>query len=497
MPASKPATIDRNTRTRVAAIVGAVVLLLLLVATRYGYHRDELYFVAATDHLAWGYVDQPPFTIWLAWLADAVAPGSVFVLRILPALAIGIVVSIGALVAGRLGGGRTAIVGASGAVAASGIFLAVGHLLSTTTFDILFWSLLLYLMILILDGEDERLWLVFGAVAGIGLLNKHLVLFLLLGLFAGLLMTPHRRVLRTRWPWLGGVVALLIWSPNLLWQIRNGWPTIEMLGSLQESNSGLGKAIEFLGLQLPFLSIVMIPIAVIGIRRTLRPEEQRYRPLALGFFALVALMLVAGGKGYYIVPFYVVFLPMGMVEMEARWAAGTARVSPRLAATSMVAGVVLMSPFFLPVLPADSISVFNAINQELGETIGWDEMVDQVATIHNSFSEDQRKTATIFTGNYGEAGAIDLYGPELGLPAARSGHNAYWMWGPPTDGSEPVIVVGYGAAWLDRACTEWASAGSITNSSGIENEEMDLPLAVCHELRRPWSEVWDDAKHYN
>lgn len=497
MAQSRITAIDRYTRRRVAAIVGTVVLLLLLVAARYGYHRDELYFVAATDHLAWGYVDQPPFTIWMAWLADAVAPGSVFALRVLPALAIGAVVSIGALVASRFGGGRIAIVGASGAVAASGIFLAVGHLLSTTTFDILFWSVLLYLMVVILDGEDERLWLAFGVVAGIGLLNKHLVLFLLFGLLTGLLVTPSRRLLRSRWPWLGGVVALLIWSPNLLWQIRNDWPTIEMLQSLQEGNSGLGAAIEFVGLQFPFLSIVMIPIAIIGLRGVLRREGGRYRSIALGFLALVAVMLVGGGKGYYIVPFYVVFLPMGMVEIEERWAAGTAWVSPRAAAIAMVAGVVLLSPFFLPVLPSDSISVFNAVNQELGETIGWEEMVDQVATIHSSFTEDQQKTASIFTGSYGEAGAIDLYGPERGLPAASSGHNAYWMWGPPADGSDPVIVVGYGNAWMDRACSSWEAAGSVTNSAGIDNEEFGLPLAVCHEMRRPWSEVWDDAKHYN
>lgn len=493
----KPTTIDRDTRRQVAAIVGVVVALLLLVATRYGYHRDELYFVAATDHLAWGYVDQPPLTIWIAWLAQTVAPGSLFVLRIAPALAIGAVVAIAALIAARFGGGQKAIVGAAGAVAASGIFLAVGHLLSTTTFDILIWSILLYLLVRILGGDDQRLWLVFGAVAGLGLLNKHLVLFLLFGVLVGLLSSPQRRLLRSPWPWLGGAIAVLIWSPNLLWQIRNDWPTIEMLGSLQEDNSGLGAAIEFLGLQLPFLSIVMVPIAYIGLRRMLQPAGRTYRSLAVGLLVLIALMVVAGGKGYYIVPFYVVLLPMGMVEMEGRWDGGTARVSPRMAGIAMVAGVGLMMPFFLPVLPAGSIGVFNAVNPELGETIGWDELVNQVAAIHGSLSDEQQQAASVFTGSYGEAGAVDLYGPELGLPYASSGHNAYWMWGPPPDGSQPVIVVGYGTAWLDRACTDWDPAGSITNSVGIDNEESGLPLAVCYKMRRPWSEVWVDAKHYN
>ncbi len=382
-------------------------------------------------------------------------------------------------------------------MAASGIFLAVGHLLSTTTFDILIWSILLYLLVLILGGGDQRLWLAFGAITGIGLLNKHLVLFLLLGVLVGLLMTPRRQLLGSRWPWLGGAVAVLIWSPNLLWQIRNEWPTVEMLQSLQGDNSGIGAAVEFLGLQLPFLSIVMVPVAFLGLRRMLRSTGHAYRPLAVGFLALVGLMLVTGGKGYYIVPFYVILLPMGMVEMEERWNRGMARVSPRAAGIAMALGVGLMMPFFLPVLPEDSIEVFNSVNQELGETIGWDELVAQVALIHDSFNAEQQATAAVFTGSYGEAGAVDLYGPELGLPGASSGHNAYWMWGPPPDGSQPVIVLGHGAAWLDRACSDWDAAGSITNSAGIDNEESGLPIAVCHEMRRPWSEIWADAKHYN
>jgi hypothetical protein len=329
----------------------------------------------------------------------------------------------------------------------------------------------------------------------LGLLNKHLVLFLLFGLLTGLLLTRQRRLLASKWPWLGAALALVIWSPNLVWQAQNGWPTREMMQSLQDENSGLGKAVEFLALQLPLLSIVLIPIAVIGVRRMLK--DDRYRPIAVGFLALVIVMLVAGGKGYYIIPFYVVFLPMGMVEMEERWAAGLARVSVIGAVVAMAAGVVFMSPFFLPVLPAGSISFFNAVNPELGETVGWEEMVDQVAAVHGSLTDDERRTATIFTGSYGEAGAVDLFGPDVGLPAARSGHNAYWTWGPPPDGSEPVIVVGYGRGWMNQVCNRWRPAGTIENAAGIDNEEMGLPISVCLEMRRPWSAVWDDARHYN
>ena len=336
-----------------------------------------------------------------------------------------------------------------------------------------------------------------GGVAGLGLLNKHLVLYLLLGLLVGLLATRQRRLLGSRWPWLGALIALFIWSPNLIWQLQNDWPTFEMLESLQGDNSGFGAAIEFLGLQLPFLSIVIVPIAVIGLRRMFRPAAEPYRPIAVGFLTLVVLMLVAGGKGYYIVPFYVVLLPMGMLEMEERWQVGRARFSPRIVVAVMAAAALAMSPFFLPVVPAESVSFFNAVNPELGETIGWEELVDQVADIYGGFTDAEQRTAAIFTGSYGEAGAIDLFRSASGLPPASSGHNAYWMWGPPDDGSVPVIVVGYGEAWMRRECTDWEPAGTIINSAGIDNEEMGLPLSICREMRRPWSAVWRDARHYN
>lgn len=486
----KTVTLDRAAWNRLLGLAAVAILVLLAVAARYGYHRDELYFVAATDHLAWGYVDQPPFTIWVAWLAEALAPGSVVVLRVFPALAIGGVIVLSGLIARRLGGTYRAVLMGAGAVAASGIFLAVGHLFSTTTFDILFWTIILYLFVRILNGGDPRLWIALGAAAGLGLLNKHLVVFLLFGIGAGLLLTARRRLLASKWPWLGGLVALLVWAPNLLWQIENDWPTIEMLQSLQDDNSGLGAAVEFVVLQLPFLSIVMVPLAVIGIRRMLRSDT--YRPLAVGFLALVVLMLIAGGKGYYVVPYYTVFLPMAMVEMDERWIAGSARFSPRVVVAAMAVALVVMSPFFLPVLPANAVGPFNAINPELGETIGWNELAEQVAAVNDSVG-----AGTIFTGSYGEAGAIDLFGPDLGLPPASSGHNAYSMWGPPPDDAVPVIVLGYGESWLNRGCSRWEFAGTITNEAGIENEESGLPIAVCYEMRRPWSEVWDELRHYN
>ena len=477
-------------------ISGAVVAVLLLVATRYGYHRDELYFVEATDHLAWGYVDQPPLTIWIAWVAGALVPNSLLALRVAPALAIGGVIVLAGMAAHRLGGGRVAVLSAATATGVSGIFLAVGHLLSTTTFDILAWVALLYLMILLLNGADPRLWFLFGAIVGIGLLNKHLVLFLLFGLLVGLAVTPQRRLLATRWPWLGALIALAIWSPNLLWQLSNDWPTVEMMQGLQDNNSGLGKAIELLGLQLPFLSIVVLPIAVIGIRLML-VRDNPYRAIAIAYLALVALFLVAGGKGYYIVPFYAVFVPMGMVEMEHRWSSGRSRISARGSIVTMVLVGFLVSPFFLPVVPATSVGFFNAVNKELGETVGWDEMVGQVAEVYQALSPQDKLTASILTGSYGEAGAIDRFGHDLGLPPAHSGHNGYWMWGPPPDTAEPVIFVGYGTRALNSLCSSWDDVATIDNSADVANEEQGLPISICHELRATWSVLWPVLRHYN
>jgi 4-amino-4-deoxy-L-arabinose transferase-like glycosyltransferase len=271
----------------VVLVAFATVVLLLMVAPRYGYDRDELYFLEAGRHLAWGYVDQPSFVPFLAWLAEHTIGDSPLAIRLFPALATGAVVVLAGLIARRFGGGRFAQFLTALSAATTAVYLGAGHPLSTTPFDFLFWALILYLVVRILGGDTSRLWLAVGAVAGIGLLNKWNVLFLMFSLVVGLLLTEQRRLLRSRWVWAGGAIALAIWAPNLVWQAQHGWPTIEMLGNLHTENVEDADQLKFIPLQVVYTGLLLTPIWIAGLRWLFRkPEGRPYRAIAWAYVAV-------------------------------------------------------------------------------------------------------------------------------------------------------------------------------------------------------------------
>ncbi|HEV2369336.1 MAG TPA: glycosyltransferase family 39 protein, partial [Acidimicrobiales bacterium] len=222
----------------VAAISGGVVILLLVVSGRYGYHRDELYFLAAGHHLAWGYPDQPPLAPLLARVLSNLAPGSVSVLRVPSSLATGATVALGAASARELGADRWAQTLAAAVLASGGVVLGTGHLLSTATFDLLAWAVLVWLVLRLLRGADQRLWLVVGVVAGVGLLDSDLVAFLLIAIGVGLVLTGPRPVLRSPWLWIAALLAAVMWAPYLVWQAQHSWPELTVSRSIAAGHSG-------------------------------------------------------------------------------------------------------------------------------------------------------------------------------------------------------------------------------------------------------------------
>lgn len=497
----EPAPSDARAIAVVVAIAAAHVLVQLLVSTRYGYHRDELYFLAAARHLAWGYVDQPPFTPAAAWLAQALFGDSLVGLRLFPAMAGGATVLLGGLVARELGGRRYAQVLAALCMAVSTYVLLVGHMLGTTAFDQLAWALCLYLVVRLLRTGDERLWLLVGLVAGVGLLNKHLVLFLGAGLVVGLLLTEQRRQLRSTWLWAGGALALLVFAPNLLWQVQNGWPTVEMTRSLQARNGSLGASLAFVPFQLLMVNPFLTPIWLVGLWWLLQaPDGRPYRPLGWTYVVILLLFVVIGGKPYYLAPMYVVLLAAGAIVVERATARPRRRLLSRPALIGPVAAAgLLASPIALPILPPAVLNTvpLHKANPELAEQLGWTELVEAVAAAHDSLPPAERAGVTILALNYGQAGAIDLLGASRGLPSAISGHNNYWLWGPGRAGDGTTIAVGFRPERLEPLFGEITQAGRIANAHGVDNEEQGAPIWLCRQPRMSWADAWPSIKHYN
>ena len=324
--------------------------ILLLLAGRYGYHRDELYFLACGRHLAWGFVDQPPLTPLIAKFASAIAPGSLVVLRIYPmAIYVGLVV-ITAIMARELGAGRVGQVGVAFCTAIAPGPLEAGHLLSTEDGDLLLWALVVWLLIRMLRTDDRRLWLPIGLAIGVGSENKWSIGFLVVGLLVGLLVTPERRLLATPWFVAGIVLALALWAPNLIWQADHAWPQLDMIASIQGGSSGLGPALRWIPIQFLLTGPVVGAVWVAGLLRLLRdPASRPYRAIANAYVLLaVVMIIVAGDKPYYAAGLYVPLFAAGALPLE-RW---LQRHRRGIARPLAIAGIGLTSAVLLPVAPS-------------------------------------------------------------------------------------------------------------------------------------------------
>lgn len=476
----------------VAAVLGVLVVVLMLLAPHYGPHRDEMYFVTAGHHLAWGYPDQPSFTPLLARVADTLAPSNLVVLRIPSVLAVTGVVLLSVQAARLLGAARAGQVLTAVTVAFSAVVIGSGHMLSTATFDLLSWTAVLVVVAQALVDDRPRLWLLAGAVAGIGLNNKHAVAFCLLGVLVGVaLVRETRPVLRTRWPWLGGLVALALWAPNLVWQAQHDWPVFAFSADIAEEYGGLGGRIDLLVEALIMFSPVIGAVWVLGLVRLLRrPDWAAARPLAVAFLVVLLVFLVTGGKGYYLAGLVPPLVAAGCTDLAARWS--TRAVT--LTGAVLVASAAVAYPAVLPVLPASTFadSGWVDIADVQLDAIGWPEYTDQVRAVVDALPADQRQHAVLFTGNYGEAGAMRWY--DVGLPT-YSGHNGYRNWGPPPDDALPVVVV------LQVPPEDWFTGcelkDRLRNDAGADNEEVGAGIWVCDGPRGSWSQAWEGLQHYD
>jgi hypothetical protein len=516
--ASRPTTTpdgDRPAVTLLAGLSAAKLLIHLLLANRYGYFRDELYFLDCGRHLDWGYVDHAPL-IGLVARGALLLGGSLPALRIFPAAAGAALVALTGLIAWRLGGGRFAQGLAGLAVIVMPIYLGIDSILTMNAFEPLFWMGCVYLLIRIIQTGQSRLWVPFGILAGLGLMNKHSAAFFLLAIGVGLLLSPERRELRKPGPWLALVVALLIFLPNLAWQVQHDFPTLEDLRNVARigKNVVLGPA-AFLGQQVLIIHPVLFPVWLAGLVYLVVARRGRFRALGFGFAAFFLMLFALKGKNYYLAPIYPMLLAAGAVAIEVGLARGPAWLGgrgPRIGIVILIlAAGALTAPLVLPLLPPQQYVAYQAwlgvsppptevhhqgpLPQLFGDQFGWEELTSEVARIYAGLSPEERARAAIFANNYGEAGAIDLFGPRYGLPAAISAHQTYFYWGPRGFRGDVVIVLQDNRQSLERLCASVEQAGEHYHPWGMEEE--NGPIFVCRGLRTPLVELWPRLKNWN
>jgi 4-amino-4-deoxy-L-arabinose transferase-like glycosyltransferase len=477
---------------------GCVFVVLVSVAGRYGYHRDELYFLVAGRHLAWGYPDQPPFVPLLARLLKDLVAGSVVVLRLPSAVVAAAIVPMTGAMAWLFGAERRAQLLAAGAIAVSLVLLGAGHTLSPATFDLLAWAVLLLLVVVILRGGDERLWLAVGVVAGVGLLDDALVAFLVAGLLGGIVIAGPRRGLRSPWLLAGGLVAAAMWAPYLAWQARHGWPELTVSRGIANGASGSSTS-RWLLLpeQLALVSLFLAPVWIAGLVRLFRAGELRFaRAIGWAYVLLALVFVVSGGKSYYLAGLYPALLAAG-----AQPTLGWIRRGRRLLRRSALVAAFVLSAFSsiyygLPVVALQALHTTSvvSVNYDIGETVAWPTYVREIATAWDALPTSVRAHGAILTSNYGEAGAVDRYGPALGLPAAYSGHMGFWYWGPPPASATSVLGIGFDPGYLARFFTNVRLISRLDNHIEVNNDEQHAPLWFASGLRGSWTARWPQLK---
>jgi dolichyl-phosphate-mannose-protein mannosyltransferase len=496
----------------IGIFAAATVLIHFLTNGAYGYFRDELYFIACGEHLAAGYVDLPPMVALIAKFSRATMGDSLFAIRFFPALAGGATVAIAGMLAWELGGGRFAQAIAMLAALTAPIYLALDTILTMNAFDPIFWMGCVWALIRLIKTGDLRWWLVFGLAAGLGLENKESIVFLGAALLIGLALTPQREMLTSKWLWLGGLVALAIVTPTLIWQVTHGLPMYEELSNVKGSSKNAPVTmLSFLGGQLLLMSPFAAPIWISGLYYFLVSERGReLRAIGLAYLVILTAFVVLKGKIYYLAPIYPILFAAGGTQLERvsfeHW-----RRTIRYALPAVVAlGGIALAPMTLPVLPVDTFIKYQRalkftnvktetreladLPQTYADMFGWPEMVSTVSKVYWSLAPDERKEAAIYARNYGEAAAIDFFGPRYGLPKAISGHMAYYVWGPGNNSGKVLITVGSREEGLKRAFGRVEKVADVGTRYSMPDEH--VPVFLCRDPKLPMSQLWELTKVY-
>ena len=470
----------------------AKLLLHLLTATRYGIFRDEMYYLACSEHLAWGYVDHPPMNVFIAWFARHVFGDSPLGLRLLPAIAGAALVWMTGQMAREMGGGRFAQALAALAVIPVPIYLIMHHWLTMNAFEPLIWMGCIWCVLRVINRGEPRYWFWFGVLTGVGFETKYSIAFLVFGVLVGILAAPERRFLKSGWLWLGVLVAVVFAAPTVLWQIQHDFPFLQLMHNIRMGNR----------------DIVRGPLSFLA--NQIASEGRRYRPLGLAYVVVVTMFIVLKGKNYYVAPIYPILFAAGAVGFER-----ITSLSFTWARAAYVAAIVavgaLLTPISCPILPPEGYLRYQAalhvaplsaerqnngpLPQYFADEFGWEEMVQQVARVYNSLSPEEHARTAIFGNSWGEAAAVDFYGPKYGLPRAISKHNNYWYWGPRNYTGNIVIVLGSDGRG-DREHFQSVEAVARVEHPYSRRDE-HFTIWLCRGLNQNLQDLWPNIRKFN
>jgi len=491
----------------------ATVLVHLTCLTQYGWFRDELYYMASTRHLAWGYVDHPPLSIGLLTIVHALFGESLAAARLVAALLGAATVFFTGRLTREAGGGAFAQALACLCALFAPVYLAVGHFYSMNAVEMALWPAASLLLLRALRTTRTRDWIFLGALLGLGLLNKISASWLLLGIGVGLVLTPHRRVLLTPGPWVAAAVAGLIFLPHVLWQMANHFPTLEFMRNATEHKMEAVSPLEFLKDQLLVMGPGNALVWIAGLLFALFARRgEPWRIFAWIWLAVGALLIVNGkSRANYLSPAYPALFAAGGVAWERILAKGSIRWM-RAGLVAIVAAMGLVgAPLALPILPVKSLLAYQTAlgmapkteeRQEVGplsqhdaDMFGWDELASMVARARDRLTPEERRHARVFGQNYGEAGAVDVLGRRYGLPPAISGHNSYWMWGPEGWDGRVLIIIGGdpddNAKWFDQV----EIVGTVSSPYAMPYER-GLNVSIGRGLKMPVAEAWPKLKRF-
>ena len=494
------------------AILGFIkILILFFYANRFGFMADELYFLDCARHPAWGYADLPPLLPWITWVAMHTIGASLWAVRVYPAIAAGATVVLAGWLAAELGGKKRAVILASFFVFLDPVSFAFGHILSTNALDLPLWLLCVILLVKLEKGASPRLWIWWGAVAGLALMHKYILAFLLAGLLVGFLFTSWRRWFANRWLWAGVGTMLLIVLPNVVWQATHEFPFLQLqhFNRIHHRNVNL-PPMQFLGAQAVLHNPLNLVFALCGVVFLFSPATRRFRALAWTFIAFIVLMFALHARDYYLAAAFPPMFVAGAVAVE-RWLPGRWAARGVYAYTALAALLTALAlPSILPILSPAATEAYcqrmwlqraepetsrHAVMPDwVADQFGWQESVEMVAAYYNSLPPEERAKTAILGNYYGQAGAIDYYGPALGLPQAISGHHSYWFWGSRAYTGESVIVMD---PWPDSAkhCSSWTLVGK----PQIPWAPPDRHPAIyhCRGLDFNLSAEWQRFRHFD
>ena len=496
-------------------VAGLNVFLHLLAINKYGYHRDELYFLDCARHLDFGYVDHPPLLDTLLAAARWLLGDSLVAIRIPAVLASTAVVVLVALMTRQFGGGRFAQLLAGLAAILAPVYLITSAMISVEGLNTLMWTVCLYLTLLISVAPTQKRWLLLGVAFGAGLLAKYAIVFLGLGLAAGVALTPAAKLLRSKWPWIAAGLAFLIFLPNLIWQWTHGWPFIEYARAIHSSMMEWIPLGLYLMSQVLFLNPVSLPLWFAGLLYLLAGRDMKpFRLFGVAFVTILILLIVMKSKTYYPAPAYTILLAAGATGAERLFSRFRLRWLRPASIAALIIGGLPVLPYALPILPVEQFLAYSRIvhiesafafetgrrlklPQYFTDMFGWDNQAEVVARVYQSLPPQERAKTVIYAENFGEAGAVNLLGRKYGLPPAVSGHFSYYYWGPGPADTEVVITLGrMRIEHLKKNFGDVNLAATITHPYAIFYEN-NLPVYVCRRPKAPIHQLWPGTRHFS